>query len=289
MPADPIRVVAPAKINLFLHVGAHRSDGYHALQSLIAFADVGDELLIEAAEGLSLTVEGPFAEALAGETDNIVLKAAYALAERAGARANAKITLIKHLPVASGLGGGSSDAAATLRGLCKLWRVNVTAGELQTLALSLGADVPVCLNGRVCWVEGIGEQLSVVPIFPALHAVLVNPGTGVSTADVFRALEGRSGTELRHPATFADANVLLGFLETTGNDLQEPAMRLAPGLCDAMSALCEQDAVLLARMSGSGATCFGLCGSADAAREIALAIANGHPRWWVKAVRLGNG
>lgn len=289
MATDAIHVFAPAKINLFLHVGARRDDGYHELQSLMAFANVGDDLLIEPAQGLSLAVDGPFATALESEAENIVLKAARALAKRADVESNAKLALTKNLPVASGLGGGSSDAAAALRGLCKLWRVNLKADDLQAIAAALGADVPACLNGRVCWAEGIGEKLSVVPIFPAVHAVLVNPGIAVSTAEVFQALETRRGTGLHRPATFADVNALLAFLKTTHNDLQAPATRLFPGLDDVMSALCEDNAILLARMSGSGATCFGLCSSAASAAEIAHKIANRHPHWWVKAVRLGNG
>lgn len=285
---EPVRVFAPAKVNLFLHVGDTRPDGYHAIQSLVAFANVGDEIAIEEADNLSLMLAGPFADALKNEVDNIVMRAARALALRAGVPANAKITLTKNLPVASGIGGGSTDAAAALRGLCKLWRVNVTGADLQAIAISLGADVPVCLNGRPCWVEGIGERLTVVPIFPALYAVLVNPHIAVSTAQAFGTLGTASGTELQHPATFADAMTLIGFLETVRNDLEEPAVKLAPEICDVMAAFCEDEATLLARMSGSGATCFALCGSQNAARELAAKLAKDHPNWWVKAVRLGN-
>jgi 4-diphosphocytidyl-2-C-methyl-D-erythritol kinase len=283
---DPIRIFAPAKLNLFLHVGDARADGYHALQSLIAFADVGDELAIEPASGLSLVVDGPFADALESEADNIVLRAAVALAERTGVAANAKITLTKKLPIASGIGGGSSDAAAALRGLCKLWRVNLTEADLQAIALSLGADVPVCLKGRPCWVEGIGERLTVIPIFPLLHVVLVNPGVAVSTADAYRGLKTRTGVAGEHPAAFRDANALIGFLETAHNDLEEPAARLAPVIHEVLAAFCAEDAALLARMSGSGATCFALYGSAEAARACAAKISEAHPDWWVKAAKI---
>ena len=286
MATEAIRVFAPAKVNLFLHVGDKRPDGYHAIQSLMAFADIGDELMIAPGDGLSLALDGPFAKALDGEPDNIVLKAATALAERAGVPANAKITLTKNLPVASGLGGGSSDAAAALRGLCKLWRVNVTEADLQAIAIPLGADVPVCLKGRPCWAEGIGEKLTVVPVFPTLHVVLVNPGTAVSTAEVFRTVQDRSGTDRAHPATFADANALVGFLETARNDLEAPAIHLAPAICDVISALCEENSTLLSRLSGSGATCFGLYGSKETARDVAGRIAAAHPGWWVKAARI---
>jgi 4-diphosphocytidyl-2-C-methyl-D-erythritol kinase len=283
---DPIRIFAPAKLNLFLHVGDARADGYHALQSLMAFADVGDELAIEPASGLSLVVDGPFADALESEADNIVLRAAFALAERTGVAANAKITLTKRLPIAAGIGGGSSDAAAALRGLCKLWRVNLTEADLQAIALSLGADVPVCLKGRPCWVEGIGERLTVVPIFPLLHVVLVNPGVAVSTADAYRGLKTRTGVTGEHPAAFRDANALIGFLETAHNDLEEPAARLAPVIHEVLAAFCAEDAALLARMSGSGATCFALYGSAEAARACAAKISEAHPDWWVKAAKI---
>jgi 4-diphosphocytidyl-2-C-methyl-D-erythritol kinase len=283
---EPVRVFAPAKVNLFLHVGHSRADGYHELQSIMAFADIGDELIVARGEGLSLAVEGPFADALKGETDNIVLKAARALATRAGMAANAKITLVKNLPISSGLGGGSTDAAAALRGLCKLWRVNLTEADLQAIAISLGSDVPVCLKGRPCWVEGIGEKLSVIPIFPTLHVVLANPGVAVSTAQAYRTVRVRTGIAHDHPATFRDADALIGFLETTNNDLEEPAIALAPVIDDVMAVFCADESTLLARMSGSGATCFGVYGSSQAAREAAAKMAAAHPDWWVKTAKL---
>jgi 4-diphosphocytidyl-2-C-methyl-D-erythritol kinase len=283
---DPISIVAPAKVNLFLHVGARRESGYHELQSLMAFADVGDELLIESDNGLSLTVAGPFAAALGREADNIVLKAAHALADRAGVAANAKITLVKNLPAASGLGGGSSDAAGALRGLSKLWRVNVTEADLQRIAFGLGSDVPVCLKGTPCWVEGAGERLSIVPIFPTLHAVLVNPGVEVSTAQAYGAVRDKTGTATQHPATFRDAAALIDFLKTANNDLQAPAMKLAPVINDVLAALRAHNSTLLARMSGSGATCFGIVASKEVARAVAEEIASAHVGWWVKPARI---
>lgn len=286
MPTDPIRVFAPAKVNLFLHVGARRANGYHELQSLMAFADVGDELAIEPGAGLSLTVEGPFIDALASEKNNIVLKAALALAERAGVTPNAKITLTKSLPVASGLGGGSSDAAAALRGLCKLWRVTVTEADLQEIAVTLGADVPVCLKGRPCWVEGIGEKLSVVPIFPTLYVVLINPGVAVSTAQAYGAVQEKTGTATQHPSAFRDAAALIDFLRTTNNDLQKPAVKLAPVIDEVLAALHAEPSTLLARMSGSGATCLGIFASKDDARSIAEKMVAAHSDWWVKSARI---
>lgn len=286
LSVEPIRVFAPAKVNLILHVGDSRADGYHELQSIMAFADIGDDLTVARGEGLSLAVEGPFADALKGEADNIVLKAARALAARAGLAANAKITLVKNLPVSSGLGGGSTDAAAALRGLCKLWQVNLIEADLQAMAMSLGSDVPVCLKGRPCWVEGIGEKLNVIPIFPTLHVVLANPAVAVSTAQAYRTLKVRSGIAREHPATFRDANALIGFLETANNDLEEPASAIAPVVLDVLAAFCAEESTLLARMSGSGATCFGLYGSPEAARETAVRIAAEHPGWWVKAAKL---
>jgi 4-diphosphocytidyl-2-C-methyl-D-erythritol kinase len=283
---EAISVFAPAKINLCLQVGAKRADGYHELHSLTAFADVGDMLSVEPADGLSLLIGGPFGDALKSEADNIVLKAARALAGRAGIAPNVEIALTKNLPVASGIGGGSSDAAAALRALAKLWKPHLSEADFQAIALSLGADVPVCLTGRSCWVEGIGERLTIVPIFPRLYCVLVNPGVAVSTAEVYRRLEIKSGTDRKPPATFADASAVLGFLEAVGNDLQEPAMKLAPEICEVLGALCAEDATLLARMSGSGSTCFGLFGSAETAREIAAKIAKAHPQWWVKAAKI---
>ncbi len=285
MAAVPDAIFAPAKINLTLHVGARRADGYHELESLVAFADIGDELQVTAGEGLSLAVEGPFADALKGDADNLVLKAARALAAYAGIAPNAHITLVKNLPVASGIGGGSADAAAALRALIKLWNVVIDDAALAKLALSLGADVPACLLGGALTMEGIGERLTPLPDFPVLDAVLVNPGVTVSTAEVFRRLDYRSG--IAHRPAPRDWNLLLGYLEQNKNDLEEPACQIAPIIREAIDAICRDPLSLLVRMSGSGATCFGIYGDAASANTAARTIAKAYPDWWVRAVKIG--
>jgi len=279
----PDAVFASAKINLFLHVGARRADGYHELESLVVFADVGDELRIEPANGLRLEIDGPFSGALATEPDNLVLRAARALAAFAKIEPKAHIALTKNLPVASGIGGGSADAAAALRGLMRLWKLDIAPEALQRIAVSLGADVPACLHGGSLLVEGIGERLTPVPNLPQLDAVLVNPGVAVSTAEVFNRLEVRSGTASR--AVPRDWNTLMRVLEQARNDLEEPACAIAPIIREAISELCADPLALLVRMSGSGATCFALYGNADCANAAARTIARAHPDWWVRAVR----
>jgi 4-diphosphocytidyl-2-C-methyl-D-erythritol kinase len=275
---------APAKINLTLHIGRRRADGYHELESLVVFADVGDELWFARADDLALAVDGPFAAALTGETDNLVLKGARALAVQAKIEPRAHITLTKNLPVASGIGGGSADAAAALRGLMRLWNLHIEPEALQQIALSLGADVPACLRGGALQVEGIGDRLTPLSGFPVLDAVLVNPGVAVSTADVFGRLDVRTG--ITHSIAPHDWSQLLGFLEQQHNDLEEPASHAAPIIREAIDALCVDPLSLLVRMSGSGATCFGIYGDARGASDAARMIAKAHPDWWVRAVKL---
>jgi 4-diphosphocytidyl-2-C-methyl-D-erythritol kinase len=282
------RVFAPAKINLFLHIGSKRADGYHELESLVAFADVGDDLDFENADETSLTVDGPFAAALAGETDNIILRAAAGAAMLAGHDVPKHITLTKNLPVASGIGGGSSDAAATLRAFLLEWPgENVKLSDFVELAKTLGADVPVCFFGHSAWMYGIGDGIERTDL-PELHAVLINPGVAVSTRDVFAALRDKSGTDIIDwPQEFADADAVIDFLKIVRNDLEAPALAIAPVIGDVLAALRDADDIKLARMSGSGATCFGLFGSAGAARAFAEKTVGLQTSWWVRAVRLG--
>jgi 4-diphosphocytidyl-2-C-methyl-D-erythritol kinase len=275
--ASSVRVFAPAKINLFLHVGERRADGYHALQSLVVFADAGDELELQRSERLSLAISGPFADSLVAEADNLVLRAARLL-ER-----NADIVLAKNLPVASGIGGGSADAAAALRGLRQLWNTGDSNERLREIAAAIGSDVPVCVAGEPAWMEGRGEVLAPVSGVPPMPMLLVNPGAAVSTAEVFRTLSIRSGTDMERPAGFRDAADLLGFLQSTRNDLEAPARALRPVISDVLGIISAQEGARLARMSGSGATCFGLFGSDGQAQRAANAISLAHPSWWVRA------
>lgn len=275
--------LARAKVNLFLHVGDRRDDGFHPLQSLAVFPLTGDRLMAEAAEDLSLTVEGPFAAALA-DGDNLVLKAARALAERARRSPRARLTLTKTLPVASGIGGGSADAAAALRALASLWRLDLDDAALCDIAAGLGSDVPVCVRSQSCFMEGRGEILTPVPALPQLPLLLVNPGVAVPTKDVFAKLEDRHGVAMHLPrGRFADLADLLRFLETTGNDLEVPAIALQPVIGDVLKALKSLPGALFTRMSGSGATCFALMADDDGCERAAAALKVRHPDWWVEA------
>ncbi|MEQ9609907.1 MAG: 4-(cytidine 5'-diphospho)-2-C-methyl-D-erythritol kinase [Kiloniellaceae bacterium] len=272
-----------AKVNLTLQVVGRRPDGYHELESLVVFAEVGDVLTIEQAETnwLTLTVRGPQAGPLHYEHDNLVMLAAEALCKRAGVRAGAAITLTKNLPVASGIGGGSADAAAALRGLSRLWGLNLPAVELEALALSLGADVPVCLRGESAIMSGIGERLQPVPALPPLWLLLVNPGVAVSTASVFGSLAGNFSAVAEPRLPPLGLAAFIDWLAARPNDLQAPACRQAPEVVAALAALDEFDDCLLVRMSGSGATCFGLFENENAARQATEALAVQHPDWWV--------
>jgi 4-diphosphocytidyl-2-C-methyl-D-erythritol kinase len=275
----PIAETAPAKVNLFLHVLGRRPDGYHLLDSLAVFPAVGDTLRAAPAEAFSLALEGPFGGALRAVPDNLVLRAARGLAELAGVRGGARLTLVKTLPVASGIGGGSADAAAALRLLGRLWGVAPAAEALRALALRLGADVPVCLTGRPARMGGVGDVLSPAPDLPACGLVLVNPGVAVSTPDVFRARSGRFSAPAALPSGWLDAVAMARDLAALGNDLEPPAVTLCPVIGTVLAALRAAPGCLLARMSGSGATCFGLF--ADAVAAAAAAEGVRRPGWWV--------
>ena len=274
-----IREAAPAKINLFLHVGERRADGFHPLQSLAVFTGLGDVLEVEEAADLSLSVQGPFAKGLDGEGDNLVLQAARSLSND-GATGGARLTLTKNLPVASGIGGGSADAAAALRGLRKLW--NTGATNLHKLAAALGSDIPVCLDSVAAFMQGRGEVLRAVQSMPLVPMLLVNPGVPVPTRDVFAALETRSGVEMTLPGgRFQDTADLLRFLDSTRNDLEQPAIKLQPVIAEVLKAIAALPGALIARMSGSGATCFGIFADEDCCRRAAKALNCAAPDWWV--------
>ena len=268
---------ASAKINLFLHVGERRADGFHPVQSLAVFTGMGDQLAMEPAPQLSLAVDGAFAQGLAGEGDNLVLRAARALGGQ-----GAKLSLVKNLPVASGIGGGSADAAAALRGLNRLWALGAQDAALNDIAAGLGSDIPACLLSKPCFMEGRGEVLRPAESMPYLPMLLVNPGMAVPTRDVFAALEQRSGAEMDLPrGRFSDTADLLRFLETTRNDLEAPARRLQPAIGDVLAAMTALAGALLVRMSGSGATCFGIFADDECCRRAAESLKQSHPGWWI--------
>lgn len=269
---------APAKVNLALHVTGRRDDGYHLLDSFVVFAGVGDDLAFTPAAETTLSIDGPRAAGVPADATNLVLRAA-ALMQGPPV----EIRLTKRLPAAAGIGGGSSDAAAALRGLLAMG--HQPKGDLAALALSLGADVPVCLAGRPARMSGVGEGLAPLPPLPPLWLVLVNPGVPVSTGACFAVLAGRFGPAMDDlpPAGWPDAAALARWLAAQRNDLEPPARMLAPPVADALAGLAATPGCLLARMSGSGATCIGLYAEAGNAQAASAQIAAAQPGWWAVA------
>lgn len=285
MPAGgAVAAFAPAKINLYLHVVGRRDDGYHLLDSLVVFADIGDRITAAPAAALTLRVGGPEAAALSdlGE-DNLVLRAACQLRERAGIAAGAALHLDKHLPVASGIGGGSSDAAAALRALAALWGCPLDAPGDAAWVAALGADVPACLAARPVWVGGIGERLEPAGALPELAIVLANPRIALPTAAVFRARRGGFGAAGRFAVVPRDAGEFVRALADCRNDLAEAAIALVPEIGMVLDRLARLPGALLARMSGSGATCFALFAARERAERAGGLLAAAHPEWWVRA------
>ena len=277
---------APAKVNLTLTVRGRRPDGYHALESLVAFADIADRLLLEKTDTTAFALEGPFADALAETpcSDNLVLQAHAALEQKTGRKLPTKFVLHKNLPVASGLGGGSADAAACLRGLTAAYGLGISPPDMHLLAMELGADVPVCLASQAVWMSGIGDVLTPLPAaLPSADIVLVNPLVGLSTADVFAS--AGFATVLRDaqnpPARFADLAALCAFLAAQGNDLQPAAQTLQPVIADCLAALAGPQ-TLYAAMSGSGASCFALTAPGGGA-SLATEYGDKRPQDWVRA------
>ncbi|HWA20192.1 MAG TPA: 4-(cytidine 5'-diphospho)-2-C-methyl-D-erythritol kinase [Devosia sp.] len=286
---EPAVEAAPAKINLALHVTGRRADGYHNLESLVAFAGIGDELEARPAPADRLAISGPFASALGNGDSNLVMRAVAAFRARwpDAIEGGLALTLRKNLPVAAGLGGGSADAAAALRLLADLSRTPIPNKDLAALALTLGADVPACLLSRPCEIRGVGEIVTPLARFPECHVVLVNPLVPVVTADVFRRLERRDNPGLPEMADPLTRPAQLGiWLSETRNDLEPPALELVPAIGMLIAALAAVEGCILARMSGSGATVFGLFGSAARAHQAAHDLRAQYPGFWVAAAPL---
>lgn len=289
--ALPLTTRARAKVNLDLRVLGRRADGYHELESFVAFAGVGDTLSLDPVAPLSLSIAGARAQGLAADDDNLVLRAARALADaRPGLRLG-HFHLVKRLPVASGIGGGSADAAAALRLLARLNGIAPADSLLRAIATQVGADVSVCLDSRARLMAGIGEKLGPVLRLPRLFAVLANPGVGVETAGVFRALGLKAGEAVseeraRNLTAPASATELLGYLGSTSNDLAAPAQRIAPVIGEVLERLAALPGCRFARMSGSGATCFALFDDCVASAAAAKALQSQQPGWWVKPTLL---
>jgi 4-diphosphocytidyl-2-C-methyl-D-erythritol kinase len=286
-PAALIVEAAPAKINLCLHVLGRRPDGYHEIDSLVGFAALGDSLAVEPSTGATLEIDGPFARDCPAAGANLVMRAAMMLAATGARPLMAALHLDKQLPVAAGVGGGSADAAAALRALRRLWKIEIDEALLTGMGLSLGADVPVCLAGRPSRVRGIGERVETLAPLPRAALLMVHPGIALPTADVFAARRGAFGEAIPPlPKRFADAQALAAFLRTCRNDLTEAAIACCPPIASVLAALDVAPGCLLARMSGSGAACFGLFADDEAARRAERLIAGERRQWWVRATAL---
>jgi 4-diphosphocytidyl-2-C-methyl-D-erythritol kinase len=283
--------LAPAKVNLTLAVLGRRADGYHLLDSLVVFAGIADRLTFVPGPALELLVRGDTAGQAGPLDDNLVLKAARALAAEAPGLTLGRFTLEKQLPVAAGLGGGSSDAAAALRLLARANRMARGNSKILKVAPKVGADVPVCVDPRPRRMRGIGEQLSAPLKMPKIAAVVINPGVAVPTRDVFAGLGLKPGGPARRAAPSRalprGLEAFVAYLAKHGNDLERPAIEIQPVIARVLESLRETKGCLLARMSGSGATCFGLYASPRAASAAARSLAAAHPTWWVKATSFG--
>jgi 4-diphosphocytidyl-2-C-methyl-D-erythritol kinase len=288
-----IEEFAPAKVNLALHVTGRRADGYHLLDSLVVFADAGDRLTLSESDADRLTISGPFASALSGDATpgapNLVVRARDALrvkaAELGVSAPPVHIALEKNLPVASGIGGGSADAAATLRGLDRLWHLGVPRRDLRAIGLTLGADVPMCLESLPLVARGIGEDIALIEDMPEIFLLLVNPLVEVSTPAVFCGLERRDNPPLDLPPEGAPLEQWLGALAVARNDLQPAAEALEPKIGEVLELIREADP-MLARMSGSGATCFGLYRSRAGLERALAKLEAARPGWYLQGASL---
>lgn len=285
-----LTVFAPAKINLYLHVTGRLDNGYHTLDSLVAFADIGDKIEISPAVDFHFSVDGPYAAAFgqkerdaSPDSANLAVQAVWALARAAQKVPNMRISLTKNLPLASGLGGGSSDAAAVIWGLLEWWGISSKARYLPGLMARLGADVPVCLSCAPSRVRGIGDVMDPVPGLPEIPAVLVNPGKPCPTGHVFSRFDGKFKEPMALPENMHHAESFIDFLRHQENDLTQPAKETVPEIANILNTLEAQKGCGLARMSGSGATCFGLFSDEIFARLAAQNIARENPDWWVKS------
>lgn len=297
--AAPLNVIAPAKVNLYLHVTGRRDDGYHRLDSLVVFADLADQITIAPASRFALAIEGPYAAAFTAEdrdqgplSRNLVVRAAYACARHFNHPLECRVTLVKNLPLASGLGGGSADAAAVVWGLIRFWQLKTPPiASLMPLLLSLGADVPVCYLGQGAHVAGVGEVLSPYEAMPEWSAVLVNPRKSCPTPAIFKAYRDGS-KEFTVPAslpeTLDDEDDALSFLRAQRNDLQMAAISQIPEIAAVIDALAQTPGLSLARMSGSGATVFALYPDDEAARLAAEQLMTRFPAWWIKPCHLNS-
>ena len=283
-----MRIKAPAKLNLTLHVTGRRADGYHLLNSLMVLTDIEDVIEIQPSPALQFHMTGQTSAALAHEhDDNIVIKAAKLVAEAAGVSPDIAISLEKNIPVGAGLGGGSADAGAMLRLLKAYWQPDISESKWLEIALKLGADVPFCYHNQAALIEGIGEKITDVPKINAVWAVLINPCKPLSTQQVFaHGIEKFTSPNTIPPLNWQNKAEFIAYLNSTKNDLEASAIGLMPEISKILDVLKQQDKLLLARMSGSGATCYGLFDDLEAAKEAEKKIKAANSDWWVKLTAL---
>jgi 4-diphosphocytidyl-2-C-methyl-D-erythritol kinase len=279
-----IEVLAPAKVNLFLHVTGRRSDNYHTLQSHIMFTNIGDLLTIESYDDYNLEIQGRFSKDL-DSTDNLVTLAAHRFCKLINEKPNLKVTLEKIIPLGAGLGGGSSDAAAIIKGLIEFFNVDIASIELNRLLEGLGADIPACFYGQSCFVEGIGEKI-LPAATPSLHAVLIYPNLHCDTESVFKNFNQNFSDKIQIEKNFSDTESLISFLKSQKNDLTESAISVFSDIKKCLTILEEEKNIQFARMTGSGSSCFGVVENLENAEIIARKIHNKNPDWWVCPVTL---
>ena len=276
-----VTLPAPARINLYLHITGRRADSYHEMDSLIVFSELGDTLSVRSASGLTLELDGPVGESLNAHKDNSVLRAARLLADAANVPCNAAITLTKRLPLSSGFGGSSADAAATLKALSTLWGIGDGDVDLTEIAMKLGVDVPVCLANGPAFVGGTGEEVEPAPTLPSAGLLLVNPGVALAASSVYGARRGGFSPPARFDEAPKDIAALVSLLEERENDLTAAATRLCPVIDDVLAEISAVSGCRIARMTGIGATCFGLFDDAVLAEKAASTVARDD--WWVAA------
>ena len=293
-PPQSFQIFAPAKINPFLHITGKRSDGLHSLDSLITFADIGDVISISPMDGFSFDINGPMAgsfdeadKSARPDSKNLVVRAVWALARMTNRTPSFSITLGKNLPLGAGIGGGSADAAAALWGLCRYWKIAHDQSMLMDLLMKLGADVPVCFESQTRFVAGAGENLSAPVRIPETHAVLIYPNIHCSTKGIFEHYRSSFNVPAERPAGFKDQDSFIAYLKKTQNELMPAAVRAAPDIRNALMQLEGSDGCRMARMSGSGSTCFGLYDTQEQAEKARETIKETNPDWWVRSTVLG--
>ena len=284
-----VSVFAPAKLNLYLHITGKREDGYHLLDSLVCFTDIGDQIIIESAKAFSFVIKGPFAQSFTAQdkdpspqSSNLVPRAVWALSKATGRKPDIRITLVKNIPLGSGIGGGSIDAAATLWGLNEWWGLSSNAPYLDSLMLELGSDVPVSFQCLPMRMRGIGEALSPAPDIPELHALFVHCGKPSGTIDAYKNFSAPFRSEVDVPDHFESTEHFIDFLKSTDNMLTEPALKNIPDIAFVLDTLQNQHGTLISRMSGSGSTCFALFKSEEDCFNAAENIIRENPLWWVR-------